>query len=214
MGKSRDNTRGAAPGADSAILFPAQADWRAWLDKNHANSAGVWLQIAKKSSDIPSVSYAEALEVALCYGWIDGQKRPGPEGVWMQRFTPRRPTSIWSRVNHEKALVLIKEGRMQPAGIEAIRRAKENGRWDSAYDAVSKAQIPHDLAAQLDKRPRARAFFQMLSSQNRYAILFRLQTAKKPETRAKRLEKFVAMLENHETIHPQSFKARDDRQNS
>src|SRR5581483_908881 len=121
------------------------------------------------------------------------------------RFTPRRPTSIWSSVNREKALALIKEGRMQPAGMDAIHRAKENGRWDSAYDAVSKAQIPEDLAAQLHKRPRARAFFQKLSSQNRYAILFRLQTAKKPQTRAKRLEKFVAMLENHETIHPQSF---------
>ncbi len=132
----------------------------------------------------------------------------------MQRFTPRRRTSIWSKVNREKVLTLIEEGRMQPAGLEAINRAKINGQWDSAYDAVSAAQIPDDLAARLRKSAKAKKFFETLSSQNRYAILFRLQTAKKPETRAKRLEKFVCMLEDQQTIHPQSPKSGRSRTNS
>ncbi|HZS57251.1 MAG TPA: YdeI/OmpD-associated family protein [Bryobacteraceae bacterium] len=200
--------------SEISLLFSTQEDWRAWLQQNHGKSEGVWLRIAKKSAGVPSVSYAEALDVALCYGWIDGQKRPGPEGFWLQRFTPRRSTSIWSAINREKALTLIKEGRMEHPGLEAIERAKENGRWEAAYDRFGAAQIPEDLAAQLRQRPRANAFFQTLSSQNRYAILFRLQTAKKLETRAKRLEKFVGMLENQQTIYPQSFKSGRSRQKS
>jgi uncharacterized protein YdeI (YjbR/CyaY-like superfamily) len=208
MPKSRTNAHDSATATDPAMLFKNQSEWLSWLHKHHAGSPGVWLQIAKKDAHIESVSYAEALETALCYGWIDAQKRPGPKGLWLQRFTPRRPTSIWSKVNREKALFLVEQGRMQPAGLDAVQRAKENGRWDSAYDQVSAAQIPDDLAAHLRKSLGARAFFNTLSSQNRYAILFRLQTARKPETRAKRLQKFVEMLENHETVHPQSESVR------
>lgn len=208
MTKSRKRTHDDARPPDLVTHFESKTDWLAWLHKNHATSAGVWVPIAKKGAGMPSVSYAEALEVALCYGWIDGQKQLGTKDMWLQRFTPRRETSIWSKINREKALALIKEGRMQPAGLMAINLAKQHGRWDEAYDAVSAAQIPDDLAARLHDRPRAKAFFQTLSSRNRYAILFRLQTAKKPETRAKRLEKFISMLENHETLHPQAFDGR------
>lgn len=187
---------------DSPVRFETQADWVAWLAKHHASSSGIWLQIARKDSRAQSVSYPEALDAALCYGWIDGQKKAGPDGVFLQRFTARRGKSIWSKVNRTKALALIEARRMQPAGFAAIENAKQNGCWEAAYDGQSTATIPEDLAAALGKNTRARAFFATLSSQNRYAILFRLQTAKKAETRAKRLETFVRMLENHETIHP------------
>jgi uncharacterized protein YdeI (YjbR/CyaY-like superfamily) len=186
-----------------SLLFEDQAAWSRWLEQHHADSPGVWLQISKKNSDIRSVSYAEALEEALCYGWIDGQKKTGPDGVWLQRFTPRRDRSIWSKVNRAKALALIEAGRMHPAGTAAIVRAKSNGQWDAAYGAFSTAEIPEDLAKELQTKKSAKAFFEQLSAQNRYAILFRLQTAKKPETRAKRLAKFVDMLTRGETIHPQ-----------
>ena len=197
-----------------SLLFQNKNDWSAWLDKNHNISAGVWLQLSKKNSDIQTVSHPEALEVALCYGWIDGQRKKGSDNSWLQRFTPRGARSIWSKVNRANALALIEAGRMQPAGITAIERAKTNGQWDSAYDAVAKATIPDDLATELRNNKQSKAFFEQLSSQNRYAILFRLQTAKKPETRARRLEKFIAMLARNETIHPQKLKPQTPRRNS
>ena len=183
------------------LRFATEAAWREWLDQHHANSQGVWFQFAKQASGIASVSHAEALETALCYGWIDGQTKRLDENHWLQKFTPRKPNSIWSRINRQKALDLIERGLMQPAGNSAIERARANGRWQAAYEAQSKATIPPDLQAALDDSPKAAAFFKNLSSQNRYAILFRLQTAKKPETRASRLAKFVSMLERGETLH-------------
>jgi uncharacterized protein YdeI (YjbR/CyaY-like superfamily) len=188
---------------NASLLFEDKAAWSRWLEQHQHDSPGVWLQISKKNSEIRSVSYAEALEEALCYGWIDGQKKQGSEGVWLQRFTPRRDRSIWSKVNREKALALMEGQRMRPAGTAAIERAKGNGQWDAAYDSFRTAGIPHDLARELRRNKAAKAFFEKLSAQNRYAILFRLQTAKKPETRVHRLAKFVEMLKRGETIHPQ-----------
>jgi uncharacterized protein YdeI (YjbR/CyaY-like superfamily) len=183
-------------------LFKSQKDWATWLDKHHAKSSGVWLQIAKKTGNLKSVSYAEAVDVALCYGWIDGQGKRLDESAWLQKFTPRGPRSIWSKINRAKATELIKSGRMKPAGMAAIERAKRDGRWDAAYDSHRTAVVPDDLQAALDHQPKAQAFFATLDSTNRYAILFRLQTAKKPETRTRRIEHFVRMLENHEKIYP------------
>jgi uncharacterized protein YdeI (YjbR/CyaY-like superfamily) len=184
------------------MLFKSQKDWNAWLAKNHAKSSGVWLQIAKKTGDLKSVSYAEAVDVALCYGWIDGQGKGLDESAWLQKFTPRGPRSIWSKINRTKAMKLMESGRMKPAGLAAIDRAKKSGQWAAAYDSHRTAAIPDDLQAALDQNPKAHAFFDTLDSTNRYAILFRLQTAKKAETRARRLEQFVRMLENHEKIYP------------
>jgi uncharacterized protein YdeI (YjbR/CyaY-like superfamily) len=183
-------------------LFKDKKDWEAWLDKNHLNSSGLWLRIAKKAVNIKSLSYAEALEAALCYGWIDGQKKTYDETTWLQKFTPRGPWSIWSTINREKAGELIKKGLMKPAGLKAIERARENGQWKAAYDSQSKITLPDDFQAELDKNMKAKNYFATLNSVNRYAILFRLQTAKKPETRAKRLQQFIAMLEKHEKLHP------------
>ncbi len=183
-------------------VFKSQKAWTTWLDKNHARSAGVWVQIAKKAGKLKTVTYAEAVEAALCYGWIDGQGKGLDESAWLQKFTPRGPRSIWSKINQKKALELIKSGRMQPAGLAAIELAKKNGRWEAAYDSHRTATVPDDLQAALNQNPKAKAFFATLDSANRYAILFRLQTAKKAETRARRLEQFVRMLENHEKIHP------------
>ena len=184
------------------LLFKDQQQWASWLEAHHASSPGIWMQIAKKSSGLTSASYVEALEEALCYGWIDGQKKSHDESSWLQKFTPRGPKSVWSKINREKAQELVKLKRMKAAGLKAIEAAKQNGCWDSAYDGQSKASVPPDLQAALRKNARARAFFETLNSANRYAILYRLQTAKKAETRQKRLEQFVRMLENHEKIHP------------
>ena len=182
-------------------LFKSWEDWTRWLDKNHAKSAGVWMQIAKNTGDLKSVSYAEALEIALCYGWIDGQKRSYDDSSWLQKFTPRGPRSIWSKINKAKAEKLIKSGQMKPAGLAAIERAKQTGQWDAAYDSHSTATVPDDFQAALNQNPKAKAFFATLDSTNRYAMLFRLQTAKKPETRARRIEQFIHMLEKHEKIY-------------
>ena len=184
------------------ILFESQKAFAIWLDKNHASAAGAWLRLAKKAAGIQSVSYAEALDVALCYGWIDGLKHAYDEQSWLQKFTPRGAKSIWSQINTGKAEQLIADGQMKPAGLKAIEQAKQDGRWGAAYASQSKATVPDDLQAELDKSPQAKAFFAMLSSANRYAILFRLQTAKKAETRAKRLKQFVEMLEKGEKFHP------------
>jgi uncharacterized protein YdeI (YjbR/CyaY-like superfamily) len=184
------------------LLFEDQKEWAAWLNKNYDKSAGLWLRLAKKAADLTSVSYAEALEVALCYGWIDGQKKSYDEASWLQKFTPRGKKSIWSKINREKAIALIESGKMMPAGLKAIESAKEDGRWDAAYDSYSSATVPDDLRAALDGNAKAKAFFATLNSQNRYAILFRIQTAKKAETRAKRIQQFVDMLEKNEKLYP------------
>ena len=186
---------------ESATLFPSQQAWAAWLGKNHRKSAGLWLRLAKKSSGLNSVTYAEALEAALCYGWIDGQKKPESEQAWLQRFLPRSARSIWSKINREKALALIRQGKMTAAGLEAIEAAKKNGRWESAYDSPKGAIVPEDLQAALDANPRALEFFLAFDSANRYAVLFRIQTVKKTETRAAKIRQFVEMLERKERIH-------------
>ncbi len=183
------------------LLFPKQKDWADWLRKNHAKSSGVWLKLAKKSSGSQSVSYAEALEIALCYGWIDGQKKSYDESFWLQKFTPRGAKSIWSKINKGKAGELIRSGRMKPAGLNAVERAKQNGRWDAAYDSPSVSTVPPDFQARLNKSAKAKAFFATLNSANRYAILFRIQTAKKAETRARKIEQFIEMLERKEKLH-------------
>ncbi|GGI54072.1 hypothetical protein GCM10011430_12460 [Oxalicibacterium solurbis] len=168
---------------------------------HHQKSQGVWLRIAKKDAGQISVSYAEALETALCFGWIDGQKKALDEHYWLQRFTPRRPRSIWSKTNCKKVLALIEQGRMQPAGLKEIALAKEDGRWVNAYDSASTMTMPKDLALALDAEPAAAAFFATLDSANRYAVLWRVQTAKKAETRAKRIRQYVDMLARKEKIH-------------
>jgi len=182
-------------------LFEDQAAWTAWLEPHHADSPGLWLRHAKKGSGLASVSYDEALEVALCYGWIDGQKKSYDQSSWLQKWTPRGAKSIWSKINREKALKLIERGQMRPAGLAAVERAKHDGRWDAAYDSHSTATVPSDLQAALDNNAEASAFFATLNSTNRYAILFRIQTAKKPETRAKRIQEFIDMLARHEKLH-------------
>jgi uncharacterized protein YdeI (YjbR/CyaY-like superfamily) len=181
--------------------FRTPAAFEKWLAANHVKSKGLWLQIAKKDSGIPTVNYQEALDIALCYGWIDGQKRPYDQHSWLQRFTPRGPRSVWSKINTGKAEALIKSGRMQAAGLAAIRSAKESGRWESAYQSWGTADVPPDLQAALDGRPNAKAFFETLTGANRYAVIYRVQTAKKPETRARRIAQFVEMLDRRETIH-------------
>lgn len=183
--------------------FASQRYFEQWLDAHHESSAGLWLKIAKKDTRIATVTYAEALDVALCYGWIDGQKRAFDEKYFLQRFTPRRPKSIWSKINCEKVEQFIKEGRMKPAGMKAVESAKADGRWDAAYASQGKADIPADFKVALDANPQAKAFFATLSSVNRYAIYFRIQNAKKPETRRRNIEKFIAMLAAGETIYPQ-----------
>jgi len=188
--------------AISMIAFETQRDWEAWLEEHHADTPGVWLKMAKKETGIPSVTYAEALDGALCYGWIDGQKAAFDATYWLQRFTPRRPKSIWSRINCEKATALIASGRMQSAGLRQVELAKGDGRWESAYESQSASTIPDDLQRALDANQEAKEFFGTLDSANRYAVLFRIHTAKKPETRAARIEKFVAMLAKKEKVHP------------
>ncbi len=196
--------RSSLKSADTLPILPfaTQQEWEAWLAEHHTKTTGLWLKLAKREAGIPSITYAEALESALCYGWIDGQKASFDDQFWLQKFTPRRPKSIWSKVNCEKATALIAAGRMQPAGLRQIEAAKADGRWDAAYDRQSTAIVPEDLQQALDKHSEAAAFFAMLNSANRYAILWRIQTAKKPETRAARIRQYIEMLEQGKTIHP------------
>ena len=181
--------------------FASREAWEAWLASEHASSDGVWLRIARKGSTEESVSKAEALELALCYGWIDGQSRSLDTDFWLQKFTPRRARSLWSKINRAKATELIEQGRMQPAGVREVERAKADGRWDAAYDAPSSATVPEDLQRALDRNETAQASFSGLDRQNRYAILHRIQTAKRPETRARRIAGFVAMLEEGKRLY-------------
>jgi uncharacterized protein YdeI (YjbR/CyaY-like superfamily) len=185
-----------------AVSFASSREWEEWLEEQHAVSLGVWVKIAKRDAGIESVHYPEVLESALCFGWIDGRREALDERYFLQRFTPRQPRSKWSRINREKAELLIASGRMRPAGLTAVERAKADGRWEAAYESQKRIAVPDDLQRELDARPEAKAFFAQLSSQNRYAILYRFQDAKKPETRVRRLAKFVAMLEAGETIYP------------
>ncbi|MDP9120478.1 MAG: YdeI/OmpD-associated family protein [Acidobacteriota bacterium] len=184
------------------LSFGSRKAWEAWLANEHETARGLWLKIARKGSGIATVSYAEALEVALCYGWVDGQKDKFDDDYWLQRFTPRKARSKWSKINCAKAAELIDKGEMQPAGRRRIEEAKADGRWDLAYSAQGSATVPDDLRRELDENDRAREFFASLDSANRYAILYRLEDAKRPETRARRLRKFVAMLEEGRKIHP------------
>jgi uncharacterized protein YdeI (YjbR/CyaY-like superfamily) len=175
---------------------------RAWLAEHHASSDGVWIKFAKKASGIPTVVYAEAVEESLIHGWIDGQVKRVDDDFYIQRFTPRRAQSRWSKINCAKAEKLIAEGRMHPAGLAEVERAKADGRWARAYDSPTTATVPDDLRAALDAEPAAAKLFEDLDGNNRYAILHRIQEAKRPETRAKRIAQFVAMLARGETLHP------------
>ena len=182
--------------------FERQRDWAAWLKKNHASSPGLWLKFAKAGADATSVSYDEAVEVALCHGWIDGQKKAFDDRFWLQRFTRRSAKSVWSKINKDKALALVDAGKMAAAGLAEIERARQDGRWDAAYDGARRSTVPDDLAAALDANPRARDFFATLDKTNRYSVLYRVQTAVKPETRARRIAQLVQMLARHEKFHP------------
>ncbi|KPL91034.1 YdeI/OmpD-associated family protein [Herpetosiphon geysericola] len=191
----------AKPKAELPTLsFANQAEWRAWLESEHATSNGVWLKMAKKATGIASINYAQALDEALCYGWIDGQKKSFDEQHWLQKFTPRGKKSIWSKVNRDHIERLTDAGQMHAAGEAEVERAKADGRWEAAYDSPKNATIPEDFQAALDASPTAASFFATLKQANRYSFLFRIQTAKKPETRTKRIRDFIAMLERGETL--------------
>jgi uncharacterized protein YdeI (YjbR/CyaY-like superfamily) len=184
------------------LSFETQSSLEDWLKSNAASSAGVWLQIAKKGSGIASVTYDEAVESALCYGWIDSHKKTYDEKTWIQKFTPRGARSIWSKVNKDKSEALIAVGRMSEQGLKAIENAKQNGNWDNAYEPQSVATMPEDFARELERNSKAKAFYDMLNVQNKYAILFRIKNAKKQETRANRIQQFISMLERGEKIYP------------
>jgi uncharacterized protein YdeI (YjbR/CyaY-like superfamily) len=186
---------------DPILELPSVTAWEAWLRANHDRSAGVLLFIPKKGASDSTLTYAAALEAALTWGWIDGQKRALDEAAWLQRFTRRTPRSPWSKINRAKAEALIASGRMQKPGLAEVGRAKRDGRWERAYDAAKTSTVPEDLAKALDGNPRARAFFETLDAANRYAILYRVMTAKLAETRAKRIATFVAMCAEHRTLH-------------
>ena len=190
-------------------LFKNARAFETWLKKNHASSDGLWLQIAKRGADEPSVTYAEAVDIALCWGWIDGQKKGLDDQHFLQRFTPRRARSVWSKVNVEKVAALIEAGRMQTPGLAQIEAAKADGRWARAYDGARTSVVPEDLLAALDAEPQAKAFFATVNASNRYAVLWRIQTAMKPETRARRIAQLVAMLARGETVHIFKPKAKD-----
>ena len=193
---------------DEAREFASQDDWRAWLAEHHADSDGIWIKFAKKGSGLPTVVYAEAVEVALAYGWIDGHTKGIDDRHYRQRYTPRRARSKWSKINRTKAEALIARGAMEPAGLAEVERAKADGRWDAAYDSPRTALVPDDLRAALDADPAASAFFEELDGNNRYAILYRIQDAKRADTRARRIAQFVEMLGRGETIHPPRRAAR------
>jgi uncharacterized protein YdeI (YjbR/CyaY-like superfamily) len=191
------------PKADLPVLsFATPAKLAAWIKSQPEQSPGLWLRLGKKASALKTLSYQEALDVALAWGWIDGQLKTHDQDSWLRKFMPRGARSIWSKINRDKALALIASGQMQPAGLAQVERAKQDGRWQAAYDSPSNAKAPADFSAALSKSKRASAFFQTLESRNRYALLFRIQAAKKPETRARKIKEFVAMLEREEKIHP------------
>ncbi len=181
--------------------FSSAATWRRWLDANHATSSGLWLRIYKKAAGKKTVTYAEALDEALCYGWIDGQKNKGDEASWLQKFTPRRPRSMWSKNNREHVARLVEAGRMTVRGQKEVDAARKDGRWDKAYDAASTMEIPADFLRELKKDKQALSFFESLNRTNVFAIVWRLQTAKKPETRTRRMELFFQMMKDGKKFH-------------
>lgn len=191
----------ATPDHLPIVSFEAAGDLEEWLEREHASAPGIWLKFPKKGTGIESVAFPEALELALCFGWIDSQRRGFDDTFYLQRFTPRRPRGRWSRINREKVEGLIEAGRMRPAGMREVEAARTDGRWDDAYDGQRTATVPDDLRDALDASPAARESFERLDGQNRYAILYRLGEAKRPDTRERRLRKFVAMLERGERIH-------------
>ncbi len=190
---------------DGTRRFPDRSAWEKWLAQNHATADGIWLKFARKDTGIKTVSHAAALEVALSYGWIDGQGRKFDAQYWLLRFTPRRRQSKWAKINRDKAAELIKGGKMKPAGLREVERAKADGRWEAAYPGSRTAAVPDDLQRELNKNARARKFFTTLTSQNRYAILYRIQDAKLPETRRRRIENYIGMLNDQQTIYPLAF---------
>ncbi|CAG1019884.1 hypothetical protein BURC_04809 [Burkholderiaceae bacterium] len=205
----------AMPAAKSAIqpdssptLFKSAKAFEAWLKKNHATSDGLWLKIAKRGANEPSVTYPEAVEIALCWGWIDGQKKGLDDQHFLQRFTPRRARSIWSKINVDKAATLIEAGRMQAPGCAQIEAAKADGRWAQAYDGARTSAVPEDLLAALEAEPKAKAFFATINAANRYAVLWRIQTAVKAETRSRRIAQLVEMLGRGKTIHTSKPRAK------
>lgn len=185
-----------------ARAFETQQDWSAWLKKHHASSEGLWVRLGKKGSGLRSITHDETLEEALCYGWIDGQARSEGAEWWRVRFVPRTARSVWSKINREKVLALIEAGRMMPAGLKEVERAKADGRWEAAYASQKTIEVPAELQAALARSPRAKALFAKLDSRNRYAILLRTHNVKRPETRARRIAQFVEMLAKGETIYP------------
>lgn len=193
--------RPKASKADAPLRFAHQRALEAWLAKHHASSDGIWLEIAKAGAPEPTVTYAEAVDSALIYGWIDGQKKALDATHWLQRFTPRRPRSVWSKINRDKVAALIAADRMKPAGLAEVERAKADGRWDAAYDSPRTAEVPADLRAALDAVQAAAKFFATLDGRNRYAVLWRVQTAKQPATRARRIAQLVAQLAAGKTLH-------------
>src|SRR6266850_5009397 len=202
---SRDVSRS---GRDAEVLddlpvisFASLKEWESWLENNHTSSSAIWLRIYKKDADIQTIFYPEALDGALCYGWIDGLKRPFDEMSWLQRFSPRRPKSLWSKINTTHVERLTKLGKMRPAGLQAIHAAKNDGRWDAAYNSPGKATIPEDFLAALSKNKKAKAFFETLNRTNLYSIAWRLQTAKRPDTRERRMEAILQMLAKGKKFH-------------
>ncbi len=191
-----------SPDGRPVLFFETPEEWAAWLEKNHAATSGVWLRFAKKQSGLASQVYAEALEVALAWGWIDSQTARGDEQTYLQRFTPRRSRSPWSKINRAKALALIETGRMKAPGLAEVERARADGRWDAAYDSVRTSTIPKALAMALKANSEAGAFFATLDRANMYAIVYRVQTATRETTRQRRITELVAMLARRETIHP------------
>lgn len=187
---------------DVPILpFESQAAWEQWLEANHAQSNGLWVKMAKKDSGIASINYAQALDMALCFGWIDGQRLKFDEYHFLQKFTPRRSKSTWSKVNQDKVAALTEQGKMRESGLKEIERAKADGRWEAAYESQSKMEVPEDLQQALDNNPAAQDFFNQLNRANRFSILFRVTTAKKAETRQRRIEKFIEMLNEGKKIY-------------
>jgi uncharacterized protein YdeI (YjbR/CyaY-like superfamily) len=185
------------------VAFPTAAAWQDWLADYHKTADGLWLKLAKKDAPEPTLTYAEALDVALCFGWIDAQTRGLDDNYWLKRFTPRKPGSRWSKINTQKAEALITAGRMQPAGQAEVENARADGRWDAAYAGPRTITVPDDLAAALADNPEAAAFFPTLNSVNRYAILYRISTVKRPETRARKIAQYVQMLAEHRMLHPE-----------
>jgi uncharacterized protein YdeI (YjbR/CyaY-like superfamily) len=183
--------------------FKSAADFEKWLDKNHKKADGLWMKIAKANTGIKSIAFPDALDIALCYGWIDGMRRGLDDEYYMQKFTPRRGKSVWSVINKDKVAQLIKQGRMKEAGLDAIERAKKNGQWDRAYLSPANAEVPEDLQEALNSNKKAKAFFAKLSSQNRFAILYRLHHVKREETKKKKIHEYIKMLEQGRTIYPQ-----------